>query len=147
METTSRHEINYFHNNDLAQEIFWRVFCDFEHYVWDGSIEFLEKIHDFCETSRDFSNFVDKLAFQDFEKNWNDEIYQLAFVFLESINSHLKTRENSEWFSQKEISYIRKKVFAFISYPDQKILLKIQAVKYCTQNIVRIQDYKRKKWE
>lgn len=142
MESYNKQQKNYFHNNDLALEVYHRIFCDFENYPWDGSMESLQKVHDFCETSQEFSRLIDKLAYYDFQNQWKDDVYQAARDFIESlndhlyINTHLKKSENEIWFSAKERSYIEKRVYAFIDYPNQKILQKIFLVKTSSKNIL-----------
>ena len=150
METIlSQNKRDYFEWNTYREEIFRKIFCDFEHFIWDWDIEFLEKFHDFCQNSVVFSDIADNIYYCEHinHSDWENTLIQNIWDFLESlnphlyINTHLQTQYNN-WFSQKEISYIRKKLLAFIYYPNQELLNKRKIIKDETHKIINLQNYK-----
>lgn len=149
METIlSQNKRDYFEWNTYREEIFRKIFCDFEHFIWDWDIKFLEKFHDFCQNSAVFSDIADNIYYCE-HINHNDcenTIIKNISDFLESLiphlytNTHLQTQYDN-WFSQKEISYIRKKLLAFIYYPNKELLKERKTIKEKTNTIIFLQNY------
>lgn len=152
METhKSLHTHDYFESQGYREEIFRKIFCDFEHYVWDWSIEFLQKVHDFCEQSAQFSDIADKLYYSQNSNNFDESLSKDISDFMESliphlyINTHLENNQNKISFSQKEISYMRKKLLAFIYSPHPEIIEQRKKTKNTAKCIVLFQSYQEKR--
>lgn len=152
METyKSLHNHDYFESQSYREEIFRKIFCDFEHYVWDWSIEFLQKVHDFCEYSAQFSDIADKIYYAQNTNNYDESLSKDISDFMESliphlyINTHLENNQNKISFSQKEISYMRKKLLAFIYSPHPEIIEQRKKTKNTAKCIVLFQSYQEKR--
>ncbi len=152
METNkSLHHHDYFESQSYREEIFRKIFCDFENFVWDGSIEFLQKVHDFCEYSPQFSDIADKIYYSQNSNNYDESVSKDISDFMESliphlyINTDLKNTENEISFSQKEISYMRKKLLAFVYSPHREIIEQRKKIKNNANEIVLFQNYQEKR--
>lgn len=149
-QTSSQSNIDLFKTNYYREEIFRRVFCDFENYVWKWDIAFLTKVHDFCQKSHLFADIADRIYYARSDDYWNDDFYNIVVKFLDSIipnryiNTHVQ-KDSQTVFTKEEISYIRKRVLAFTYYPDKTILEDIQHIKSRVDNVVYLKDYHKKK--
>ena len=138
---------NYFEHNDYREEIFRSIFCDFETFPWDGDIESLQKFHDFCQKSEIFADIADYIHFQHSYTDWVEKIIELCTKFLQELQENLKINlpedKQEQWFNQKEVNYIRKRLFAFVYYPPENVIHHIDTTKLKTAAIFHLQNFKK----